>query len=238
MSKKPLPIINYPKLVLELPVSKQKIKYRPFVLREQQVLLLAKESGDKESIYECIVEVLTSCTDGSLDVRKTPLCDLSFLFLQMRIASIGPEMVVKTTCSKEDCGNEILMNLSLEDVKVSEVRNNKIMVTDDVGIIFRFPTYEDTLTLADYKNKPYHVIYHLVDSIFDAESVYAKADYTPEEFEDWVKGFDDKQVAALWEFSENIPDVYLDVNYHCPKCKEKYSKRLEGLHTFFRLSSR
>ena len=237
MSKKPLPSISHPTLVVTLPVSKKKVKYRPFVIREQQALLLVKESDDVDSIYATIEDVLNTCTSGTLDLDTIPLCDLSYLFLQMHIASSGPEITIKAVCDDIACKNDILMRIDLSNVTVSDIVDTKIALTDEVGMVLRYPTYADTLVLANLKKDAVAAIFHLVEQIYDEESVYPKSEYTLDEFRAWFDTMSDKQLLAIYEFVDKIPNIIYDLEYHCPKCKKKHSKRLEGLQTFFRLST-
>lgn len=234
MSK--LPKINQPTLVTGLPISKQKVKYRPFVVREQQSLLLAQQSEEPESIYSTIEDVLESCTAGTVDLESVPLCDLSYLFLQIHIASVGQEITVTTPCDNKECNNKIQIQLNLENVEISEATSNIVKIENDIAIKFRYPTYKDTLILSQSSEDPVVGIYHLVDSIFDELGIYTKDDYTLEEFKVWFGDMNDKQLSAIYEFVDGLPELVYDLKYTCPKCKNEHSKRLEGLDTFFRLS--
>src|SRR5437879_3509784 len=100
MTKLNLPIVNAPTLICDLPLSKKKIKYRPFVVREQKVLLLAQESGEDEVIYATIRDVIKACTNGEVDLETLPITDLSWLFLQMKISSSGPEQKFNQDCTE------------------------------------------------------------------------------------------------------------------------------------------
>lgn len=232
--KKPLPILNQPSIVATLPICKKDITFRPFVVREQQSLLLAQESGDPKTIYETIKSAISTCTNGTLDVSKLALADLAYFFLQMHISSVGNTIDLTLKC--DDCETKVEYPLDLNDVKVSEVKSNKIMLTPTVGIVFRYPTYEDTVVFAEFASEPVKGVYHIVESIFDEDMVYTKSDYSSDEFAEWLSGMSDKQLEKLFEFVDSVPDLFYMMDWTCPKCKKKHSKRLEGLQTFFRLS--
>ena len=235
--KKPLPTLNQPTLVATLPVSQKKIKYRPFVVREQQALLLANESDDPDSIYATIEDILTTCTSNTVDVPNLYLADLAYLFLQLHISAVGPEIRLVSKCSAEDCGEKILLNVDLSTVSTSPAPDRTVNLTNDgVGIKFRFPTYSDTKVMAESGDRPIAGIFHLVEFIYDSESIYSKSDYTLDEFEEWVLSMGDSQMDSIYQFAKSLPDLVLDLNYTCPKCKKEHSKRVEGLHSFFRLS--
>lgn len=237
MTKKQLPTLNTPSLVATLPISQQKIKFRPFVVGEQQALVLAQESGDEDAIFETISDVLEQCTGGTIDIKKMALADMSYLFLQLHIASVGQEIQVTTECANQECKHEILINLNLSNVFTTEVKESKIFLTPDIGIIFKFPTYEDTIELSKYNDDPIVGIYYLVDTIFDADGVYDKSDYSVDEFKKWFLQMNDSQLESVYKFVDEIPELVLDIKYSCPKCRHEHSKRLEGLHTFFRVSA-
>ena len=237
MSKKGLPSISHPMLSIELPLSKAKVQFRPFTVREQQVLVLAQQSEDIDSIYASISNVLSSCTNNTIDLESTSLCDLSYLFLQMYIASNGSDITLKTVCSNEECKHDILMRFDLTEVGISTPVDRKIQLTTDVGMILRYPTYKDTLELAKVKNDPEAAIFLLVESIYDSDSVYEKSDYTLDEFREWFVSMSADQLQKVYNFVDKIPDISYNLKYHCPKCKKQYSKPLEDLQTFFRLGA-
>lgn len=233
MSKKALPNISAPTLSCVLPISKIKIKYRPFVVREQKALLLAQQSGDMSVIYDTIKSVILSCSNNDVEFDKIPVADLSYFFLQMRIASVGPEIDFQLTC--ENCGEAIRSQLMLDQVTVdvSEMKNN-VKITEEVGIIFRLPTFEDSFNFEESVYGGINMLYTLIDTIYDADQVYTKDDYTEEEFKDWLENLNDKQVALIDEFVQNIPELSHSLDFTCTKCGTKHSRTLVGLQSFFR----
>ena len=231
--KKPLPSISLPSLVTELPVSKQKVTYRPFVIKEQKALLLAQESKDTDSIIETIKSVINTCSSGTLDFSKTPTVDLIYFFIQLRIASVGPEVQFKTNCSECDHPNTLTMSLSDVKIDTSNVIKD-VKLTPTVGIIFRFPTIEDSFDILNYKDRSIKMMYKLIESVYDEDSVYSKDDYTEQEFVDWIESLNDKQLSAVELFAKNIPTIRHVLDFNCPQCNAKQSRILEGLHNFFR----
>lgn len=234
MTKKKLPTVSAPVMVLTLPVSGQKIKYRPFVIKEQKSLLLAQESKDADTVLETIKEVISSCTNGTLEFTKVPTADLAYFFLQLRIASVGPEVKFSIPCT--ECGADNIINMSLNDVSVdaSKVKTD-IKITDEVGIKFRLPTVDDAITTDGSDSKSIKLLYSLIDCIYDADSVYQKSDYTEEEFRDWIENLNDSQVAKIQDFVGSIPTLKHELNFKCSSCNAEQSRLLEGLHNFFRL---
>lgn len=221
-------------MVLTLPVSGEKIKYRPFVIKEQKALLLAQESKDADTVLETIKAVISACTDGTLEFTKVPTADLAYFFLQLRIASVGPEVKFSIPCTA--CGEDNIINMSLNDVSVdaSNVKT-EIKITDAVGIKFRLPTVDDALVTDDSDSKSIKLLYTLIDYIYDDDSVYQKSDYTEEEFRDWIENLNDSQVAKIQEFVSSIPTLKHELKFNCSSCNVEQSRLLEGLHNFFRL---
>ena len=231
--KKPLPTVSAPTLVCTLPVSGVKLKYRPFVIREQKAMLLAQESKDADAIIETIKSVLSSCTHGELQFDKIPTADLGYFFLQLRIASAGPEVKFGIECEK--CSTEIVASMSLSDVTVDKSKMiTDVKITDTVGIRFRLPTIEDALEndVADAKSTK--MLYSLIDIVYDEDSVYQKSDYTEEEFNDWIEGLNDQQLVEIKKFVDGIPELTHTLTFTCSSCSHTQSRTLEGLHNFFR----
>ena len=234
MNKKPLPSLVGPVLTCDLPISGQKVKYRPFVVKEQKALLLAQESNDTETIFNTIKSVILSCTDNTLDFSKVPIADLSYFFLQLRIASVGPEIDFVIPC--ESCEEPIDVRLMLDEIKIekSDVPL-EVKITPTVGIVFRYPTLEDSFNVEADSDSSVAMIYRLIDAVYDDDQVFSKSDYTEEEFREWLLTMNDKQAGEIDKFINSIPELQHDMHFDCPKCGTKQSRSLVGLQSFFRL---
>lgn len=232
-----LPVISHPTLSVTLPVSKKRVSYRPFVIKEQKALLLAQESKDDSTILETLLSVIKSCSNNTVDASTVPTADLAFFFIQLRIASVGSEVKITTKC--KHCNSENIINLNLHDIKVEDTNIiTKIALTDSIGIIFRLPTMSDVLDYSkENTDRNGKFLYSIVESVYDSESVYSKSDYTEEEFSAWLDTFSETQVQKIESFVESIPELAHTIEFDCIKCKEKNSRRLVGLHSFFRFGS-
>ena len=236
MSKKPLPKISLPTMVVTLPLSKIKVKYRPFIVREQKALLLAQESGDQETILATILDVLASCSNGTVDPRNIPTADLAFFFVQLRIASVGAEIKFSVACT--ECETVNIINMSLNDVKVScDNIKTDIKLTDAVGVTFRLPTMLDAIEIKEHKDESTALLYRLIETMYDEESVYQKSDYTEEEFAEWIGELNEHQLSKIEEFVGSIPELTHPIEFDCHHCKTKNRRLLEGLHSFFRFDA-
>lgn len=233
MTKKSLPIVSAPTLTLELPVSKIKVKYRPFVIKEQKALLLAQESKEVESVTETIKSVVLSCSNGTVDPSKIPAADLAYFFIHLRIASVGPEVKFQMPCVS--CNETNVIGMSLNDIKVSNtVAEKTIQITDTVGITFRVPTIEDVSADSSTVDRSIEMLYRLIVNVYDEDQLYDKSDYTEQEFRDWIETFNDDQLLKIKEFVDNLPELKHDLEFECVHCNHKQRRTLEGLHSFFR----
>jgi hypothetical protein len=234
--KKPLPTVNAPTLVTTLPVSGLKVTYRPFIVKEQKALLLAQQSEDEETIAATVRDVLTTCTSGTLDFDKATTADIAYFFIQLRIASVGSEVKFGIPCI--NCNEVVNMNMDLTSIVVDASKANKVVkITDTVGIVFRFPTLNDSFDLesTDQNERTIKMIKILIESIYDEEEVHSKDDYTDQEIEEWIMGLNENQLLRIQEFVDNIPELKHSMEFTCPHCQTKQSRLLEGLHNFFRL---
>jgi len=233
--RKALPSVTPLTLVTTLPVSKKKVKYRPFVIKEKNALLLAQQSKDEETILETLVSVIESCSKGEINAREIPLADLAHFFLQLRIASSGNEVKFKTECEK--CSTEIVINFDLDGVTVSESEDPKILFNDGVGCILRHVNMEDAINNKKYTEDPLSFIRSIIVTIFDSESVYDLSEYSEEDLNNWIETLGDNELKKIENFIIKMPDISHNFVYDCPECKHHHSRELRGLQNFFRLSS-
>lgn len=236
MSKKPLPNVAGPVLTCTLPVSGKKVKYRPFVVKEQKALLLAQQSDDEETIFETIKSVIASASNNTVEFDSIPTADLSYFFLQLRIASVGPEVNFSINC--ESCETPIDVQLMLDQIVIEVDKNIKnVKITDTVGIMFRYPTLADSFNIIDDEDASIRMVYNLIESVYDEDQVYTKDDYTEEEFKEWLLGLNEAQVLNIDKFVENIPELSHTFEATCASCGTKQSRSLVGLQSFFRLGN-
>jgi len=235
MQKKSLPSVSSPTLSIVLPISGIKVKYRPFVIREQKALLLAQQSNDMETVNDTLKSVIDTCTNGTLDFSKIPTADLAYFFIQLRICSVGADVRFNLKCT--ECKTDNLIELNLEGIKIDNPKIDPIIkLTDKVGIKFRLPTVEDTIKLDKFQgaDKAIAMLYNIIEHIYDEDSVYTKQDYSEEDFKTWIEDLNDIQIKKIESFVKDIPDISHRIDYTCSKCNHKNSRLVEGLHNFFR----
>lgn len=229
---KQLPIVSSPTIVMTLPMSQKKIKYRPFVNKEKKVLMLAKESDDWDSTVETLREVVLSCTSGDVDIAKIPVCDAGYLFIKLRTQSIGNLIQVGTECKA--CKEPIQLNYDLDAITVDTSQWEPILnVTDSVGIKFKAPTFEDMKYASGKDKNPEFFVASLIEEIFDENEVYDISEYSKKDLIDWMDQFTDTQLLKINNHLSKIPTLKQDIDFKCPKCSHEHHIHLEGLSDFF-----
>ena len=232
-----LPILNTPTFEVELPLSKKTVKYRPFLVKEEKVLLMALESQDQKQIMRAMHDIIDTCTFGELKAKELPVAELELLFLKIRSKSVGEKAHIGLSCKACDTKNEL--DISLEDIKLNldELPNTKIMITDSVGVIMKFPASDDVLRNIDSKKSDventYNVIGACMDKIFDADNVYDVTTQSKKDVQDFIESLNQQQFEKIKTFFNKLPKLSHTENFKCEKCGFDNSVVLEGLESFF-----
>lgn len=228
-----LPILETPTYELILPSTNKKVKYRPFLVKEYKILLTSVEA-DTSEITRIVTELVDNCTFNSLDVSKLAHFDVEYLFLNIRAKSISETSEIVINC---DCGNKIEYTLDITNLKVNKEASHdkKVMLTDSIGVVLRYPQFDEMLDIHDNANstKVVELITNCIDAVFTKDDYYDKDSYTYEELSSFVSSFTKKQFDKLEEFFRNIPKIVQHIEADCPKCNKHNIVDLEGLQNFF-----
>ena len=231
---KSLPIVSSPTIVLTLPLSQKKIKYRPFINKEKKAILLSKEAGDWDSTIETLRDVILSCTNGDVDIKEIPMCDSAYLFVQLRIQSIGNVISATTECQNEECKEKIQLNYDLNSIKVDTSSwKPEVPLTENVGVIFKAPTFDDMKYASGESKDTEKFIISMIDSIYDENEVHQASEHSYEELVAWMDTLNDAQMKKIIDFLDSIPTLKQEIKYSCPKCGHKHEINLEGFADFF-----
>jgi uncharacterized protein (UPF0179 family) len=238
-----LPKLDVPIYELTLHSTGKKISYRPFLVKEEKILLMAMEGGDEKEITTAIKQVINNCIlNDEIDVETLPLFDIEYILLNLRARSMGD--VVKIAYERKDCPEEkckpveIEVNVNEIEIKKDPSHDPKIQLTNDVGVIMKYP---DMVMMTKYSGgfedqgaeQAFDLIIKSIESVYDEDNVYSKSDYTPKELKEFVEGFSQEQFSKIEEFFNTMPKMYKDVDFNCTKCGYKEEIRLEGLAGFF-----
>ena len=234
-----LPQVVLPTYELEIPSSGKKIKYRPFVVKEEKLLLLALETEDEKQIEDAVRTLLKGCIQSRVKIEDLTIFDLEYIFLQIRAVSVGEIVEMKVTC-KDDDKTQVQYNLNLSEVKVvkPEGHDSKIMLTDDMGIIMKYPAWGEFITGSIMGQAPttdgvVEIIASCIDQIFDAEDVYDKSTTSKKEFVEFVEGLTNSQFEKIQKFFESTPRLEHKFTVKNPNTGEPSEFTLVGLSNFF-----
>ena len=234
-----LPKLNTPTYELEVPSTDEKIKYRPFLVKEEKILLMAMESGKNEDIIQAVKDIVTECTFNKLDLGSLPMFDVEYIFLNIRAKSVGEVSKLKLLCpddKKTYVDTEI--NLTEVEVQVGDDHTNKIELTDDMGMIMTYPTIdsfaENGIQNVNASNM-LDVISSCVLQIYEnkGEKVYHAKDQTKKELTEFVEQLNTQQFRKLQSFFDTMPKLKHTIKVKNPKTKKSGDVTLTGLNDFF-----
>ena len=234
-----LPTINTPTYELVVPSTDEKIKYRPFLVKEEKILLIASESGKQEDIINAIKQIATACTFGKLKIGRMPMFDVEYIFLQIRAKSVG-EVSELTLIAPDDKETRVNVEIDLSEVKVQEKEGhtNKIELTDEMGIYMQYPTVDtfgkSGMTEITASNM-LEVISACIAQVYDkkGEEVWESKDSTKKELVDFIEQLSSKQFAEIQKFFDTMPKLKHVVTVKNPKTKKETDVVLSGLSDFF-----
>ena len=234
-----LPIVlNTAKYEVELPISKKKVEYRPYLVKEEKQLMLAIESQDPAMIMKTVQDIIDACTFGEIKSKNLPTAELELLFLKLRSKSVGETSRIGYKCTHCGHSNELVVNLEDVQIDIGEAKPNKVMITDKIGIKLKYPTASEVTKIVNSGEKTdinniFGLITACIEAIFDEENVYDAKNLTQKEITDFVESLNSKQFEKIKEFFESIPKLRKDVSFTCEKCGTYNPLVLEGLQNFF-----
>ena len=234
-----LPKLTTPTYELAVPSTDEKIKYRPFLVKEEKILLIAMESGEQESIISAIKDIVTECTYGKVDLGNMPMFDVEYIFLQIRSKSVGEVSTLKLLCpdDKETYVN-VDVDLSKIMVHVDKGHNPKIELTEEMGMIMTYPTIDSLTDMGGTDinaSNMLDVIASCVLQIYDkkGEEVFDAKDQTKQELIEFVEQLNTKQFEEVQKFFDTMPKLRHTIEIENPKTKVKSKIVLQGLNDFF-----
>ena len=228
-----LPKLTAPTYELDLPSTGRKVKFRPFLVKEQKLLMIAEESKDEKQIAETIQQLINSCTYGKVDALISPIFDIEYVFLQLRMRSVGANITLNITCP-DDNKTEVSIKINLEDVNVlnDEKHTNIIEVTDNVKMVMKYPQLSDMQDMKDTTENMFKLINKCILEVHDGDTIHNKNDITKKELNEFIDSFSTNQLEKLMEFFNTMPRIRHIVNVTNPKTKVISEVTLEGMDTF------
>lgn len=237
-----LPKIDHPIVEIELQSLGRKLRFRPFLVKEEKLLLIAKESNDPNEIRLAITQMIQNCALDEVNVEALPLFDIEMLFLKLRAKSVGESVKLVFNCKNEIdgkvCDTDTDYNLNLENIhfEVPEGHDPKIMITDKVGIKLKYPSLDDVISF-DTKTDTVDLIVNLIadniEYIFDMESIYKPEEAPREQLIEFLSNLTTENITKIQEFFTSSPKVVLDDTVKCKKCGFEHKLHAENLLDFF-----
>ena len=230
-----LPRIDTPTYQLTLPSTQQKIDFRPFLVREQKIIMMAQESQDEKQMVRAMSDLVTSCTFNKFDVNKLPIFDVEYMFLKIRGKSIGETVELNLMCP-DDGETQVPTKINLEEIEVSMTvgHSNMIDITDKIKLQLRYPVYSDATQVGGLEQSDgvFKLLTRCIDKIIYGDQEYNRVDISDKEIEEFIDQLNTDQFNRIVEFFNTMPKLRHVVQITNPKTKVKSEVVLEGLQNF------
>ena len=234
-----LPKIDVPIYELTVPSTDEKIKYRPFLVKEEKLLLIAMESGENSDILRAVKDIVDACTFNKMKIGNMPMFDVEYIFLQIRSKAVGEVSTLRVLCLDDmKTYAKVEVDLNEIEVRVTDAHTNKIELSDEMGVIMKYPTVDsfvenkiDDISPANMLD----VIVTCIDKIYDkkGEEVFDAKDQTKKELNDFIEQLTTKQFEEVQKFFDTMPKLQHTVTVKNPKTKVESEVVLNGLNDFF-----
>ena len=241
-----LPKLKIATYELTVPSTGQKVEYRPFLVKEEKMLLMAAEDGSPKTVTNAMKDIISACTEGELNLKTLASFDIEYIFLQLRGKSVGDivELDLKKpdqiTCDDEECPNASQVTVDIRDIVMdtSKIENSEIKLTEDIGVKLDFP-HMDTIqkyitpgsTLGT--NDIFKMITDCIEYIWDGDEIYKAKDSTKKELNDFIESLSTEQFNKVRKYFESMPRLKHKITWTCSKCDKSADVMLEGLDSFF-----
>ena len=241
-----LPKIDVPIYSVNLISTGKPVRFRPFLVKEQKLFLMASESEDANEMVSVIRQVLKNCVLDEIDVDSLPTFDLEYLFMNLRARSVEEVVDLRYKCNnvlkgtngeEKQCNGVVEFKLNILEVQPTKnpEHKNKIQITENLGICFKYPTFE---MLQKYEKMTenemmINILIDCIDYIYDKEEIYYAKDSSKQELEEFVDSLQQKDMEKFKEFFDTMPEIKKDVHFKCPKCGYEEDITIKGMQNFF-----
>ena len=229
-----IPKIVTPTYECELPSTKQKIKYRPFLVKEEKVLLVALESDDDNSIQDAIIQVLQNCVMTDIKVDKLPIFDFEYLYLKVRAKSVGEVVNLKLKCpDDEKVTVDHALNLDDLEVKFNPDHKKEIMFEKDYGIVMKYPTVKEFKQDQNPSEASFSLVKDCLSMIYKGEETYDRGNIEDKELDEWIETLTPAQYKLILNWFKTMPKIEHTISYTNPKSEKEFKLKLQGIKDFF-----
>jgi len=236
-----LPIIETQTYELTLPSADVKVKYRPFLVKEEKILLQAMESEKQEEIVQALKDIVSACTYGKINADELPTFDLEYIFLQIRSKSVGEVAKLRVLCPDDKkTYTDVDVDLSKIEVQVDDSHTNNIVIDDEkkIGMIMKYPTLSSVTSNTDLsKGMTSKTIFDMlrksIYEVYQGEQTFKASDYSEDELQQFIESLDSKTFKKVQSFYETMPKLMHEIEITNPSTKAKSKVTLQGLSDFF-----
>lgn len=230
-----LPSLKASRHELILPSTGEKVQYRPFLVKEEKLLLIAQNSENQSEIALALETIVDDCTFNKLNVKELPTFDIEYIFIQLRSKSVGSQTTIQVTCP-DDNETKVAVDIDLNDIQcvMSDEHNPTIELTNDIGMIMSYPKLNEMSTL-DLNNQEvvFDLLASCVKQIYDSDNVYEKTDMNKKELNEFIDSMTHEQLVKVQKFFETMPKVKHTVNVMNPNTNVESEVVIEGMNSFF-----
>ena len=231
-----LPKLETPTYELSLPSTNEKIKFRPFLVKEQKLLYISQSSDDEGVISDAISDLVTSCTFNTVNPTVSPMFDIEYIFLKIRSKSVGETIEVSVTCP-DDGKTKVSTKIKLDEVNVQMTtgHTNEVMLTDKLKLVLRYPLLKDMKSISgssEIIDKTFKILSNCIYEIHDGDKIYNTVDVTEDEINTFIEQMTTEQLKKVMDFFETMPKLRHVVNVTNPNTKIKSEVVVEGLSNF------
>ena len=221
---------------LNLPSTGKKLKFRPFLVKEQKALMIAQESEDDKQIENAFAQIINDCTFEELNAYTMPMFDVEYVFLQLRGKSVGEKIKLNLLCPDDEKTRvDVEINLKDVDVQMKEEHTNIVKLTNDIHIVMKYPTLSDMSGFDDKGQiqSIFEMIKRCISEIHDGETVYNKVDISEKDLDEFIDSMTTENFENLSAFFETMPRLQHVIEVKNPKTKKKNEILIEGFQSFF-----
>jgi len=233
-----LPQINTPRYRLNIPSTDEEIEFRPFLVKEEKILMIAQETGDEKSLYNAIKTLIKNCVYQEIDAERLPLFDVEYIFLQIRAKSVGEVATLQVTCPDDEKTKvQVEVDLSEVVVQMDADHDARIPITDDIGILMTYPQLDTVQRLSKGKGGEIDTMFDMVCEcmyqIWEGDEIHDCMDYSQKDKKAFIDSLSHDQFLKVQKFFETMPTLKHDVVIKNPNTGKESTVTLQGMNSFF-----
>jgi hypothetical protein len=236
-----LPKLVTPKYDMIIPSTRETVTYRPYVVKEEKILLIAFESQDENQIEKSVIDIIKTCVESNVNLDKLTTFDIEFMFVTLRSKSVGEGITLNMKCENETCDHTNEVKINLDELNVANLDEEEpidthIKLTDDISVDLKWATMNDRISSSDSKTETEAVIQMVaksIETIYSGEEIHSTKDVAKKEVVEFVESLSTDQFQSIAEVLSKAPYLNYKLKYDCSKCGHGHERELNGLADFF-----